>query len=108
MTSIISAAYYDWKILLTKGTTRVPCILCLNARKIKSYREFRRVKLLTYESNAVILASAERIWTLVADVTRWHEWTPTIASVEPLDSGLIQQGSRFRIVQPRLDRKSVV
>lgn len=58
--------------------------------------------MLTYESNAVILASAERIWTVLAEVTRWHEWTPTIASIEPLNSGPLQQGSRFRIVQPRL------
>jgi hypothetical protein len=62
----------------------------------------RRVKLLTYESNAVILASTEQIWTVLADVTRWHEWTPTMIRVEPLNSGPLQQGSRFSISQPQL------
>ncbi len=39
---------------------------------------------------------------VLADVTQWHEWTPTITRIEPLSSGPFQQGSRFRISQPQL------
>lgn len=48
------------------------------------------------------MASAERIWTVLAAVERWQEWTPTITRVEPLDPGPFNTGSRFRVVQPRL------
>lgn len=55
-----------------------------------------------YETTAVIFASDEQVWNVLADVARWHEWTPTITRVEPLDSEPFNTGSRFRVAQPRL------
>jgi uncharacterized protein YndB with AHSA1/START domain len=44
----------------------------------------------------------EVVWRTIADVQRWHEWTPSIRSIEPLDSFTFGVGSRFRIRQPKL------
>ncbi len=48
-----------------------------------------------------IAAPPERVWELTLDVTRWPEWTPTIARIEPLEpSEPLGLGSRARIKQP--------
>lgn len=49
-----------------------------------------------------IQAPAEGIWAVLMDVERWPEWTPTVTSVQRLESGPIALGSRTRILQPRL------
>jgi hypothetical protein len=58
--------------------------------------------MLTYESKIAITAPRDRIWTVVADVVRWAEWTPTVTRVEPVDSATPSLGARFRVLQPRL------
>jgi hypothetical protein len=58
--------------------------------------------MLTYESTVTITASRESIWAVIADVERWHEWTPTMTRVEPISSGPIGLGARFKVVQPKL------
>lgn len=47
-------------------------------------------------------APASRIWPALADVLRWPDWTPTVASVQPLDGPDLQLQRRYRVTQPRL------
>jgi len=49
-----------------------------------------------------IAAPIAEVWALTVDVERWPELTPTMISVERLDSGAFGLGSRARIKQPGL------
>ena len=47
-------------------------------------------------------APPDRVWTVMRDVERWPEWTPTVTKVRRLDSGAVAVGNRFVIHQPKL------
>lgn len=47
-------------------------------------------------------APAHQIWPALADVLRWPDWTPTVASVQALDGPDLQLQRRYRVTQPRL------
>jgi uncharacterized membrane protein len=49
-----------------------------------------------------IAAPVEQVWSVMADVEHWQDWTPTIASVQRLDRGPFRVGSSARIKQPKL------
>jgi uncharacterized membrane protein len=52
-------------------------------------------------NDLIIEAGIDRVWELTVDVEGWPSLTPTMTSVERLDSGPLEVGSSARVVQPR-------
>ena len=48
-----------------------------------------------------ILASPERVWAVMRDVVRWHEWTQSVKSIKRIGKGEFEVGSRLLIRQPK-------
>ena len=57
-----------------------------------------------FQTTRHIDAPVQRVWDVLFDVARWPEWTPTIKSVERLEDGAFQVGSRAEVRQPKLPR----
>lgn len=55
-----------------------------------------------FEASIEVSAPAEPVFDVYADVEHWPDWTPSVTSVERLDSGPFGVGSRVRVRQPRL------
>ena len=56
----------------------------------------------TYSISILINADQETIWKVLSDVARWHEWTPTVSSVEVLNTPELKLNNRYKVVQPKL------
>lgn len=48
-----------------------------------------------------VQAPPERVWEVMSDIERWHEWTPSVTRIKRIDDGPLGLGSRVRIRQPR-------
>jgi len=55
----------------------------------------------TFSTSVDIAAPTARVWAVMRDVERWHEWTPSITGIELLDR-TFAVGHRARIRQPKL------
>jgi uncharacterized membrane protein len=55
-----------------------------------------------FEATAEIVAAAHEVFDTWVDVAHWPEWTASVSSVERLDDGPLQVGSKARVRQPRL------
>jgi uncharacterized membrane protein len=55
-----------------------------------------------HSTSIIINANQEAIWKVLSDVTRWHEWTPTVTKVEVLDQPELKLGNRYKVFQPKL------
>ena len=47
-------------------------------------------------------AETQPVWEVLHDVARWPDWLPTVDSVERLDDGPLEVGSRAKVRQPKL------
>jgi carbon monoxide dehydrogenase subunit G len=56
----------------------------------------------TFTRSIDINAPPERVWAVMREVERWHEWTPSITSIKRMDGGPLKVGSRVVIRQPKL------
>ena len=48
-----------------------------------------------------IAASADRVFEVMSDVERWHEWTPSVNSIKLQQPGPLATGGRALIRQPK-------
>jgi uncharacterized membrane protein len=55
-----------------------------------------------YEQRVAIAAPAAKVWQVMSDVERWHEWTASITEIRKLDAEPFMAGARFRVKQPKL------
>jgi uncharacterized protein YndB with AHSA1/START domain len=55
----------------------------------------------TFSVSINIAAPSERVWQVMTDIDRWHEWTPSITSVRRLGAGSFAVGSWALVRQPK-------
>src|SRR5215469_11485086 len=47
-------------------------------------------------------ASPHVVWSVLADVEHWCDWTPTVTEVKALNGTGLKVGAKYRVVQPKL------
>jgi ligand-binding SRPBCC domain-containing protein len=55
----------------------------------------------TFSISIDVPAPMDRVWQVMSDVDRWHEWTPSITSVKRLGGAPLAVGARAMIRQPK-------
>jgi len=56
----------------------------------------------TFSISVDIAAPPARVFDVMTDVERWHEWTPSVRHIRRLDKRPFAVGSRLFIRQPKL------
>jgi uncharacterized protein YndB with AHSA1/START domain len=56
----------------------------------------------TFRTSIDINASPARVWSIMSDVERWHEWTASITSIQKTEPGELRVGSGATVRQPKL------
>ena len=59
-------------------------------------------KVYLFETSIEIAAPAEHIWSIMSDVERWSEWTPSVKRINLLGGKPLAIGSRAWVFQPKL------
>ena len=59
-------------------------------------------RMLDFQVAVAINAPPGRVWSVMRDVERRPEWTPTVRKIHRLDAGPLAVGSRLVIWQPKL------
>jgi carbon monoxide dehydrogenase subunit G len=54
-----------------------------------------------FKTEMDIAAPPSRVWEVMSDVEHWHEWTPSITSIERRDNGTFAVGSKALVRQPK-------
>jgi uncharacterized membrane protein len=60
-----------------------------------------RRRALDFQISVEVAAPADVVWSVMSDVERWHEWTPSVRGVRLLDPTPLRVGSRAMIRQPK-------
>ncbi|MFD0852858.1 SRPBCC family protein [Actinomadura adrarensis] len=55
-----------------------------------------------FETSVEIDAPMDKVWSILVDLERWPEMTPSVTSVERLEEAPLRVGSKAHLVQPRL------
>jgi hypothetical protein len=55
-----------------------------------------------FEFAVDIDATPDRVWNVMIDVERWHEWTRSITGIQKLQAGPLAVGGQARVLQPKL------
>jgi uncharacterized protein YndB with AHSA1/START domain len=57
---------------------------------------------MNFEASTTINARPADVWHVLTDVVQWPGWLPTVISVEALDGVRLQEGARYKVIQPRV------
>jgi len=58
--------------------------------------------MLEFKTTTDIPAPPNRVWQVMSDVDHWHEWTPSITSVQRLRGAPLEVGTKALVRQPKL------
>ena len=54
-----------------------------------------------FEREFDVAAPADRVWLVMRDVERWHEWTASVTNIRVVGGGPLRVGSRAWVRQPK-------